>query len=211
MARALPARSVALAAWLVALWAGLAWAQGTVIDRVLASVDGQLVTLSDLRTATALGLVEGTGEEAVGKLVDRRLIVGEASRYAVQDPSAAAVDARLAALRASVGEARLNQVLRAGGLTEAGLREWLREDLLVASYMSQRFAATGMPTDSEVEAYVQAHQGELTSPGTARVSADETTRLARERLAGERRARLVSDWIAGLRRRAQISLRPVTP
>jgi hypothetical protein len=155
--------------------------------------------------------VQSPDESAVvAELVDRLLVVGEASRYTVQDPSAEAIDARLAALRQRIGEPALATALTLGGMSEASLRQHVKEDLLAASYLAQRFASPAVPTDAEVEEYVLAHRDELRASAGASASPEDIVRLARERLTGERRARLVSDWMAGLRRRAEISLRPST-
>ena len=96
-------------------------------------------------------------------------------------------------------------------MSEASLRHHVKEDLLVASYMAQRFASPAVPTDAEVEEYVLAHRAELRATGGADATPEDIVRLARERLTGERRARLVSDWVAGLRRRAEVRLRPSAP
>jgi hypothetical protein len=186
--------------------------QGVIVDRVLAVVDGQLVTLSDLRATAALRLVEGPDEPAVlASLVDRLLILGEASRYAVQEPSGGAIDERLAALRDAVGESRFRAILRDGGLSESVLRQWVRDDLVVESYMTQRFASAAMPTDAEVDEYARTRGPELAASAGLPASPEDVTKLARERLANERRARLVADWVAGLRRRSEVSLRAPVP
>lgn len=185
--------------------------QDVLVDRVLAVVDGQLVTLSDLRTARGLGFLQADEEtDALNALIDRVLIVGEASRYAVEEPTPAEIEARLAALTRALGEQQVAAVMKQGGLSEPVLRQQIRDELVLALYMAQRFAATAMPTDTEVDAYVNAHRDELsTAAGTS--APTETVRLARERLTDERRARLVADWVAGLRRRANVSTRSVTP
>ena len=51
--------------------------------------------------------------------------------------------------------------LDAGGFTEARLRAWVRDDLRIAAYLDQRFAAAGAPTDEEVAAYYAAHRDEF--------------------------------------------------
>ena len=206
-----------LARLTVAVWVAsfaspaVAGAQDVLVDRVLAVVDGQLVTLSDLRAARALGFVKGADQPAaLDALIDRLLVMGESSRYAVEEPSPAGIDARVTALRESIWAPRVEAILREGRLSEEALRRQVRDDL-VAAYMSQRFAATAMPTDTEVEAYVVAHRDELLQAAGSPASASALARVARDRLSAERRAHLVADWVAGLRRRADISLRDVTP
>ena len=206
-----------LARLTVAVWVAsfaspaVAGAQDVLVDRVLAVVDGQLVTLSDLRAARALGFVKGADQPAaLDALIDRLLVMGESSRYAVEEPSPAGIDARATALRESIWAPRVEAILREGRLSEEALRRQVRDDL-VAAYMSQRFAATAMPTDTEVEAYVVAHRDELLQAAGSPASASDLARVARDRLSADRRAHLVADWVAGLRRRADISLKGVTP
>ena len=118
------------------------------IERTLAIVAGQVITLTDLRTAVALGLVEGvTANDLVAsgtpRLVDRLLVLREVQRYTPPEPEDAAIDERLAEIRTRLGPAALTQALEAGGFTEARLRAWIRDDLRIAAYLRQRFAATG--------------------------------------------------------------------
>ena len=113
------------------------------VDRTLAIVAGRTVTLSDARTALALGLVDGAAVDAdvVQRLVDRELMLREVDRYDPPEPSAERVDERLAAVRAAAGgEDRLARVLRDGGFAERRLRAWIRDDLRVEAYLQQRFA-----------------------------------------------------------------------
>ena len=71
-----------------------------IIDRVLAILPGQIVTLSDVEAAIDLGLVEvpaGTDRIAGGlsALIDRMLMLNEVRRVAPAEPSPAAIDARV--------------------------------------------------------------------------------------------------------------------
>jgi hypothetical protein len=113
------------------------------VDRTLAIVAGRTVTLSDARTALALGLVEGAAVDAevVQRLVDRELMLREVERYDPPEPTAERIDQRLAAARAVAGgEDGLARVLRDGGFAERRLRAWIRDDLRVEAYLQQRFA-----------------------------------------------------------------------
>ena len=115
-----------------------------IIDRTLAIVSGRTVTLSDARTALALGLVEGTSVDRpmVQGLVDRELMIREAERYQPPEPSEAQVVAAIAAAtHRAGGDSALAGVLAAGGFTQERLRSWVRDDLRVAAYVQQRFPA----------------------------------------------------------------------
>jgi hypothetical protein len=113
------------------------------VDRTLAIIAGRTVTLSDARTALALGLVEGAEVDSgvVQRLVDRELMLREIDRYDPPEPSAERIDERLAAARAAAGgKDGLARVLRDGGFAERRLRAWIRDDLRIEGYLQQRFA-----------------------------------------------------------------------
>jgi hypothetical protein len=130
---------------MLALAVAIACAQSAIlVDRTLALVGGRTITLSDARTAVALGLVEGAtvNRAVVDRLVDRELMLREADRYGPPEPTPAAIDARLADVRTRAGtEADLTRVFEAGAFSESRLRAWVRDDLRVAAYLRQRFAA----------------------------------------------------------------------
>jgi len=114
------------------------------LDRTVALVGGRPLLQSDVLTAQRLGLIEGEGVSAstVGRLVDRELQLREAERFFPMRVDRAALEARLRAIETRVGGPEaLAQVLDAGGLTRDRLRAWVRDDLHVAAYLRQRFAA----------------------------------------------------------------------
>lgn len=128
--------------WLLTVLA--AWQVPDVVDRTLAIVSGRTITLSDARTVVALGLVDGTSVDAalVQRMIDRELMLREAERYQPAEPLASQVDAAVAAATARVGgEAARARVLAAGGFGEGRVRAWVRDDLRIAAYLQQRFAA----------------------------------------------------------------------
>jgi hypothetical protein len=176
------------------------------IERTMAIVGGQVITLSDVRTAMALGLVDADSaaavETAAARLVDRLLILREVQRYLPPEPAEAQVDDALAGVRQRSGSAdRFAAALSAGGFNEARLRSWLRDDLRIAAYLGQRFAAVGVPSDEDVRTYYTDHREEF---DRARQPFDAAVPVIRDRLASERRAQLIADWVQDLRRRTPI-------
>ena len=177
------------------------------IERTLAIVANQVITLSDVRTAMALGLVAPAQEAnpvngTTERLVDRLLVLREVQRYAPPEPPDARVEEQLAAVRRRFGTPALyTQALEAGGFTEASVRAWGRDDLRIASYLSQRFAAAVVPGDEEVAAYFAAHRDEFDRSQT---TFEAAAPIIRERLSSERRSELIDDWIADLRRRTPV-------
>jgi hypothetical protein len=116
--------------------------QPQLVERTLAIVAGQAITLTDVQTVRALGLVDAADvPAATERLVDRALMLREVERYAVPEPQADTVDRRIDEIRLRLGEAEFRSVLAEGGFSERRLRVWVRDDLRIAAYLEQRFAA----------------------------------------------------------------------
>ena len=183
------------------------------LDRVLATVEGRVITLSDVRTAVRFGLVE-TGQAGdvmtatLDRLIDRLVILAEVERYAPPEPDAGAVRQAVASMRARIGsEEAVAAALRVAGLDEAVLVQWARNDLRIAQYLQERFAGAAEPTDEDIESYVRRHETDLQRAGLS-PDAPETLRLARERVAAERHEAVVTEWVQDLRARAGVSTTP---
>lgn len=178
----------------------------TLIERTLAIVGGAVVTQSDVALAVALGLVDeaatATPATALSALVDRWLMLHEVARFAPAEPTAAAVEARLAVVEARLGDpAAVTRRLADAGRGPAHLAAWVRDDLRIAAYLEQRFASTGAPADADVARYAEMHAAGLAQEG---LSGAEALTAARSRLAQERRSELIADWLADLRRRTSV-------
>jgi hypothetical protein len=178
-----------------------------VIDRVLAIVDGRLVTLSDVRTTSTLRLIDAPAaaiEAALDRWIERLLVLQEVDRFAPPEPAAAAVETRVASVLATLGSpAEAGATLAALGVDEGWLRQWVRDDLRIQSYTDQRFSGSLEPTEEEIENFYREHAGQIAREGTQDV--------ARELVVAARRRALVADWLDGLRRRATIVRPAVRP
>ena len=165
-----------------------------IIDRVLAILPGQIITLSDVEAALELGLVDappGGDRLAAGlaAVVDRVLMLNEVRRVVPPEPSAAAIDARIARIRQRFSSpAELSRTLASRGVDETVLRIYAADDLRLSSYLDERFSAAAQPTDEEIR-----------QAGGA---------SARDKLAAERLNTLVTGWVAELRRRADVTILP---
>lgn len=177
------------------------------LDRTLAIVGGQPITLSDARAAIALGLIDAPQSDdpiadAARQLVDRELILREVQRYAPAPPDAGAVEARLAEVEQRVGDAAaLKRALDRHGLTETRLRAWVRDDLRSQAYLAQRFASASLPSDTEIAQAYTRSRAEFDKAG---LTFEQATPLVRERLVASRRRELIADWLSDLRRRTDV-------
>jgi hypothetical protein len=180
---------------------------GELVERTLAIVGGQVITLSDVNAANALGLIDvGTDASPVtagaARLIDRLLILREVQRYAPPEPNDAAVDARFNEVRAKPGFAR---ALELTGFTETRVRAWIRDDLRSQAYLAQRFAAAGTPSEQEIAAGFTRERAEFDAAGT---TFEQAIPILRERLTAARRRELIADWVADLRRRTDVVVLP---
>lgn len=118
-----------------------------IIDRVLAVAAGDLILLSDVRAALALGTVPSDGapdrvRAALSRLIDRALVLDEVNRYAPPEPGANQVDRALADVRARFDSTQaFDLALVQAGLDLGQVLEALRQDLRIRAYIDQRFTA----------------------------------------------------------------------
>jgi hypothetical protein len=182
-----------------------------IIDRVLASVGGRIVTASDVRMAREFGLVQVRGMTATDpqmileRLVNRMLVLDEVGRYAPPEPAERDVKERFDVLRARFETSdAFAAAMRLTGVDEATLMQWVRNDLRIRAYLDQRFAGVVEPSGADLENYVRQIRANAAKSGRT-MEDDEVTRLAREQAVADRRQALIQEWIEGLRRRAAIS------
>jgi hypothetical protein len=198
-----------LGAALLCVLLAAATARGEIIDRVLAVVDTQLITLSDVRAGLKLGLVPAdVSTDPIGaalqRLIDRRLMLAEVERYAPPEPAPAAVDAAVAAIEAKFGDAlALEIALNQTAMSREELRRAIRDALRIDAYLQQRFAAVAQPSDDDLVRYYREHSAELTVDGRLR-PLDDVREIVHARVVEAQRAAVIQQWLDGLRRRATI-------
>jgi hypothetical protein len=187
------------------------WAQGAVLDRLVAVVSGQPILQSDLRAARALALVPDAGSlddaALTERLVARELMRAEVERFSTTldiergVSGQAQADARIAKAGGEAGLAAL-------AMSPGRLAAWFEDDVRIEQYLRQRFDAAAQPSDDEALTWYQIHERDYLRDGRPRPFAEVRDEV-RTRLAGERRQALIDEWVAGLRRRATIVLAPL--
>ena len=179
------------------------------LDRVLAVVDGQILTLSDVRAALKFGIIptdvtDDPIQPALRRLIDRRLMLTEIERYAPPEPSTAAVDAALAAARARFkDDAAFETALGQAATSREELRRHFRDALRIEAYLQQRFFSIPEPSEDEIVGYYNEHPAEFTENGSLRLLAEVRDKVF-ARVAEAKREVVASDWLQGLRRRSAV-------
>ena len=188
-------RGIARAVVVFVCAAGAAGARAEIVERVLATVGSQVITLSDLRAAQTFGVlpagaVAGTPAEILDTLVDHALMFGEVQRFVAPEPDRALVDRRMAQIRAAFpGAGAYEQALARTAMTEGRLRSFVAAILQVDAYVEQRFGAPGPPSADEVQRYYAEHPAEFTQAGHL-LPFDEVRARAQERVAAATGSRL---------------------
>ncbi len=202
-------RFVAVAIVVVALLARPSHAQ-EIVDRVLAVVGGQVVTLSDARGVIEFGLVEprrgfDPTSEALQYLVNRQLMLAEVDRYSAPSPDQAVLAKRMAAIRSRYANAAAyEQALARTAFTDGRLRDLVGDNLRIEAYLDQRFNAAAQPTSEEVERYYLDHRAEFTRDGV-QLPLEAVRAQAQARVTAERRNFLIAEWLDRVRRRFAVS------
>ena len=155
---------------LVAIQAG-----AEVIDRVMAVVDGQPITLSDVDAALTFQLVTPPAQAdrlagALDRLIDRALMLTEVERYHPAPPPADQVEARVAEIEQRAGSpAAFDRQLAAVGLSRDQLRRWVRDDLLIRAYLDERFGVSTPGRAGLVRDWIASlrRRAEITTPYVA--------------------------------------------
>jgi len=193
-------------ALVVAASLGVALFAQTLLDRVVARVNGTVILLSDVRAAVLFGLIDAPAEseDGVEQMVQRSLLVEEVNRFPPPEPAADAVDAEVVRLRTRAGVS-IEEVERATGLTADNLRLLARDRLRIQTYIDQRFGLTVPLTDEQVLQYYRAHPEAFTVNGQL-TAFDRAQGLARERAGLEQRQRTISQWLRDLRARADVTV-----
>ncbi len=182
-------RAVLLLGLLLACTPG-AEAQSTpvLVERVLASVDGLPVLLSEVRLVQQLRAV--AFEEALDAVIDERLMFQDAARLTQTALGAAEESAARQALAANP---------RAANLPSGALQRLARRQAVILKYVDFRFRPQVRVTDEQLHAaYERAYPGP-TPPAFEQVSAELREQSARQQLDDA-----IEAWVRDLRAAADI-------
>ena len=133
-------------------------AQTATLDRILAIVNGQVISHSDVRTFIDLRLVDIPGGpvqevEVLDFLIERWVVLDEVNRFVIAEPTSVAVDRHLDLLLSRFPDGfELDLVLNRVGLTVGDLRQLLADEIRREVYLTDRFGVIGEELRDAAEA-----------------------------------------------------------
>jgi peptidyl-prolyl cis-trans isomerase SurA len=143
-------------------------ASAAVVNRILATIDGEPITLHELNQFAdrAARQQPGTGSNAVLEvLITEKLLQKEVSDkgIVVRDED---VDQYVEGIKQNnnLDDQRLAEALRAQGMTLESYRKQVREEIQKAQLINREIRGKVNVTPEEVERYYQAHLGEYATP-----------------------------------------------
>jgi len=179
------------------------------LDRVVARVNGQIITLSDLEIALATGIVVAPAADvalATEQLIQRQLLLFEVDRFPPPEPDPVAVDAELARIRTqtaarTAGAAGLIQI------DEQQMRQGARNTLKISAYLDQRFGVNVQVSDEEARAYYASHPAAFSRDGAVQPF-ERVEATVRQLASVARREATIDQWMTELRQRADVVVNP---
>ncbi len=201
------ARSAVAIALVAATGIGAA-AEPQIVDRIVAVVDNRVVTRSDLNRYQAL-FANGGGTESdlLRSVIDERLLLVEAQKFEIPEPSAADVRAATEAIAQQLGgRDRLDAALNRVGMVPPDLTRAVQAHLRIQRLLQQRVEFFLFVAPSEVETYVDGHPGAFAGLAPAEAY-DRAQQLLAKQKTEERRAA----YLERLRTRADIRVNPTPP
>jgi hypothetical protein len=183
------------------------------VNCLVAYVNGQALTLTDLQIAQEFGLFTREGEGQTGDprlaaldaLIDQKVVL-EVTR----EPMAVGKDElsqTLAAVRGKLGPDVFRSKLRSFGLTEDDLRPYLEDRIRFERIVSARFAtAIPVPRSDAEKFYREVYGPEQRAKGLEPETLESVISDLETRIRENLRARKVAEWIRNVRNQAEVRI-----
>lgn len=151
---------VLLSFFILSLWN---ISSGEIVDRIIAIVNNEVISLSDLKRRMALYSIiknsadlEETKRKALEDLIDERLMLSEASRFGIDEPPEEEIKAEIKKIERDIGSpAGTNEKLLWYGLTLEDLNELSKSRLIIKKFIDQRINLFILISPDEVDRYLE--------------------------------------------------------
>jgi len=191
-----------------------AW--GVVIDRIAATVDREVITLSQVEQIVKLRIVPREGSQSeedhrrqiLNQLIAQALRYRDVQRFGAEEVPADSIEARFSeVVKRFDSQAAFDKSLRETEMTADEVRGILKRQMQVESYIEERFSPLIFVSLEEIEAYYRdVWAPQRRERGLALVSLAEASNEIRAALKGTRLQSEVEVWTAELRSRANVDV-----
>jgi hypothetical protein len=187
--------------------------QDETVDRILALVNGQVITLTDVRVAKTFGLYENwqdsltldTIDEVLQKLIDQKLVI-----QVTRDDSSVTrdeIEVFLDQISEKMGNDRFREELDKFGMERNDLGSYAYERILFSRILSSRFDRVVLVTLDEIQdyydtKYIPDQRDKGFEPRSMLDILDDIETALRK----EKSEKQVEEWIQNLREMADIQI-----
>lgn len=185
------------------------FSSGEIVDRVIAVVNNEVISLSDLKHYISFYSISKKGvglddarREALQGLIDERLILKEASRFGMEEPPEEAIKEETKKLEEGIkGPDGAGEKLLWQGLEPDDLYVLSRNRLIIERFIDQRINLFILISPEDIDNYLKKNKKEFTG------ISQEEARLKISRILTEERSReKIGDLKARLRAKADIRI-----
>ncbi len=198
---------------LVVLWFFQAWiAEAIVLDRVLAVVNGEIVSLSEVESeliffdqvnpAPEKGFSDSDIQAGIQKLIDHKLLLAEAKRFDVEDPTPKQIQEKLEEIQKRFSTpGGFEKALRQNAMTLEDLKQKIAEHMIVDRFIDQRIRFFVIVLPEEIASYYAEHQADFQGRPLDEVEKD----IERILLEQKEKTKL-EDYLTKLRTKANVQI-----
>jgi hypothetical protein len=182
------------------------------VDRVVAAVNNEIITLSELRQAVAFNAAlggKGNGkqleQETLEGLINGKLLLQEAYRLKVAEISEQDIAAEVSRLRQRLGsDDAYRSFLARTGMTEERLSRMLGDRLLIERFVEKKIGLFARVSREEAQSYFQDHPKEFQDKRFAEVQKPISALLSVQKVSQQ-----LDLYVAELRDRAVLRINPL--
>lgn len=191
-------------------------ADGEVVDRIAARVEGDIIALSEVRELAAYQqLLDGQSQPApklIDELVEQWAINNEAQSAQFSQPSDADVDLQIKSIQQRFKTPQaFSQRLAALGLTPENLRRIVAKQIYLTRYLDYRFRPAAQVDDAAIEKYYnETLAPALKAKGQPVPSLDSVTDQIREILVEQDINARAAAWLTDTKSRMNVEIEPTT-
>lgn len=205
--------AVTLVAFMGIIPLSSAFRQDETVDRILALVNGQVITLTDVRIAKDFGLyerglgfpAEATIERVLQKLIDQKLVIQVTRDDTLVNREE--MDAFFTQISEAMGNDRFRRELDKFGMQRNDLGPYAYERILFNRILSSRFDRTVLVTLEEIQAFYETrYLPDQRDKGIEPQSMLDIFDDIEARLRREKSEKQVEEWIQNLREKAEIQI-----